>query len=66
MTVGNPGHEIVAAAQRSMSELIVVGNRRGPPGRTMLGSAVRHVLRHAPCPVLALTAPLDDVADEAE
>ena len=64
VAIGDPGHELVAAAQRDASDLIVIGNRRGPPGRTLLGSVVRHVLRHAPCPVLALTPVLDEIADD--
>ena len=64
VAIGDPGHELVAAAHREGSDLIVIGNRRGQPGRTLLGSVVRHVLRHAPCPVLALTPPLDEIADD--
>jgi nucleotide-binding universal stress UspA family protein len=64
--IGDPGREIVDAAVRDRSDLIVIGNRRGGAGRTLLNSVVRAVLRHAPCPVLALTPPIDEIVEEEE
>lgn len=52
---GEPGQEIVAAADRLGAGIIVMG-RRGAGGvrRAVLGSVVDAVLRHAPCPVLVV------------
>ncbi|MEV0646411.1 universal stress protein [Phytomonospora sp. NPDC050363] len=57
--VGDAGEAIVARARHA--QLIVVGahGRTGFFGR-VLGSVSRHVLRHAPCPVLIVPPPLTD------
>ena len=50
---GHAWREIVAAAQETKADLIVVGTegRRGVP-RALLGSVAEKVVRRAPCPVL--------------
>lgn len=54
--VGDPAHEIVAAAARVGADLIVMGSRgAGTPGQFLLGGAARVVLANAPCPVLVVT-----------
>jgi nucleotide-binding universal stress UspA family protein len=50
--LGDPGQEIVAAAQRTGADLIsVTWHRSLEPGRSQI---VRQVVREAPCPVLLL------------
>lgn len=60
---GDPGAEIVGAAHRMHADCIVMGSR-GLTGirRVMLGSVADHVLRHAPCPVLVVKEPADEIA----
>ncbi len=49
--------EILAAAQESRADLIVLGlRRRTPVGKLLLGSTAQRVLLGAPCPVLSVTA----------
>jgi len=46
-------HEIVAAAEESNADLLVIGNHgRTGLARVLLGSTAERVVRHAPCPVL--------------
>jgi universal stress protein E len=53
---GEAGQEIVAAAERLGSELIVMGSRgAGSLGKRVLGSVASEVLRAAACPVLVVT-----------
>jgi nucleotide-binding universal stress UspA family protein len=54
---GDAAHEIIAAAQRSGADLIVIGSRglRGLE-RMILGSVARNVVIHAPCSVLVVRA----------
>lgn len=55
VAVGEPTHEIVAAAERLDADLIVMGRRgAGNLRRAVLGSVVAGVLRNAPCPVLVV------------
>lgn len=65
IVVGDPGEEIVATAERMNADLIVMGSRglTGLP-RIVLGSVAAHVLRHAPCPVLVVKEPEDEIVDE--
>ncbi|MBU6423181.1 MAG: universal stress protein, partial [Chloroflexi bacterium] len=53
--VGDPAREIVNAAGRAESDVIVMGSR-GRTGleRLLLGSVARNVLTHAPCSVLVV------------
>jgi nucleotide-binding universal stress UspA family protein len=62
---GDPGEEIVAAAERTHADLIVMGSRglTGLP-RIVLGSVAGHVLRHAPCPILVVKKPEDEIVGE--
>jgi len=55
VVLGDPAHEIIAAAERVGAGLIVMG-RPGAGGvrRAVLGSVVDAVLRRAPCPVLVV------------
>ncbi len=47
--------ELLAAAEASHADLIVVGmRRRSPVGKMLLGSTSQEVLLDAPCPVLAV------------
>ncbi len=52
---GNPGWELVAAAEKLGADLVVVGSR-GLTGvrRLVLGSVARRVVRHAHCSVLVV------------
>ncbi|MGH7895403.1 MAG: universal stress protein [Candidatus Binatia bacterium] len=53
VVVGHPAAEVVAAAEESGVDLVVVGARGlGAAGRLILGSVSERVLQHAPCPVL--------------
>ena len=55
-TFGEPGQEILAAADRHGSGLVVVGRRgAGRVRRALFGSVTREVLRGAKCPVLVVT-----------
>jgi universal stress protein A len=53
--VGDPRDTIVTAAKTVGADLIVMGThgRRGL-SRVMMGSVAEDVIRHAPCPVLAV------------
>ena len=55
---GDPGEEIVRAAQETGAELIVMGThgRTGLP-RLLMGSVAEQVMRRAACPVLTVKAP---------
>jgi len=54
--------EIVEAARRLRSDLIVMGSRgMGKVGQALLGSVANHVLHHAPCPTLVVKEPEDDL-----
>lgn len=55
--VGDPRDTIVATAEALSADLIVMGThgRRGL-SRVMMGSVAEDVIRHAPCPVLAVRA----------
>ena len=67
---GHPSHEILAAADRLQSDLIVLGSRRpGRLRRAMVGSVASSVVRNASRPVLVVKEPLDDLdgpVDELE
>jgi nucleotide-binding universal stress UspA family protein len=52
---GDPGDQIVAAAEAEGVDMIVVGSHgRGTVGRLLLGSVSEHVVRNASCPVLVV------------
>jgi nucleotide-binding universal stress UspA family protein len=52
---GDPGDQIIAAAEAEGIDMLVVGSHgRGPVGRLLLGSVSEHVVRNAPCPVLVV------------
>ena len=54
--LGEARRDIVAAASRDGTDLIVMGSRgAGGIGQVLLGSVARTVLRASPCPVLVLT-----------
>jgi nucleotide-binding universal stress UspA family protein len=47
--------DLVAAAERTSADLIVIGlRRRSPVGKLILGSNAQRILLDAPCPVLAV------------
>jgi nucleotide-binding universal stress UspA family protein len=52
---GDPGDQIVEAAEAEHVDMVLVGSHgRGPVGRLFLGSVSEHVVRNAPCPVLVV------------
>jgi len=52
---GDPGDQIVAAAEAESIDMIIVGSHgRGTVGRLLLGSVSEHVVRNARCPVLVV------------
>lgn len=52
---GDPGDQIVAAAEAEHVDMVLVGSHgRGAVGRLFLGSVSEHVVRNAPCPVLVV------------
>jgi nucleotide-binding universal stress UspA family protein len=54
---GDPAEQIVRYAREHAVDLIVLGTHgRTGPSRALLGSVVEHVIRTAPCPVLAVPA----------
>jgi nucleotide-binding universal stress UspA family protein len=59
---GDPAEEIIAAAARMDADMIVMGSRGlGRLGSAILGSVASAVLRSAPCPVLVIREPEDEV-----
>ena len=53
----DPAEELIAAADESDAEFIVIGlRRRSPVGKLLLGSNAQRVLLDAACPVLAVKA----------
>lgn len=63
---GWAAHEIVAAAERANSDLIVVGRAGSGLGRRMLiGTMTRQVLRNALCPVLVVVEPEETATTSA-
>lgn len=59
---GDPVEEIVRAAERMQADMVVMGSRgMGKLGSALLGSVAGGVLRHAPCPVLVVREPVDEV-----
>lgn len=64
---GMVGHEIVAAAERHNSELIVLGRSgAGLARRALLGNVARHVLHSARCPVLVVVEPEDAIVEDED
>ncbi len=52
---GDPGDQIVEAAEAERVDMVLVGSHgRGAVGRLFLGSVSEHVVRNAPCPVLVV------------
>lgn len=53
----DPAEELIAAADASNADFIVIGlRRRSPVGKLLLGSNAQRVLLDASCPVLAVKA----------
>lgn len=62
---GHADKQIIAAAHESRAGLVVIGTHgRGLLGRFLLGSVAEAVVRHAPCPVLAVGHPRQGAAPE--
>ena len=58
LVVGDPYLEIIAAARRCNSDLIVMATHGyGPVKHLLLGSTAERVVRYAPCPVLTVRHP---------
>ncbi len=52
-----PAEDLVAVAEESRADLIVIGlRRRSPVGKLILGSNAQRILLDAPCAVLAVKA----------
>ena len=57
---GEPGRELIAAAARLDSEMIILGSKgAGAVRRSLLGSVVSEVLHRTRCPVLVVVEPED-------
>lgn len=53
----DPTEDLVAVAEETNAEMIVIGlRRRSPVGKLILGSTAQEVLLNADCPVLAVKA----------
>jgi len=64
-TFGEPGQEILAAARRLESDLIVLGaHPRRAMRRALFGSVANEVLRGAECPVLAIVEHVRESEDD--
>ena len=62
---GMIAHEIIAAAERRQSDLIVLGRTgAGLARRPLLGSVAHHVLHTARCPVLVVMEPEDAIVND--
>lgn len=60
---GEPGQEILAAAVRLESDIILLGSKgAGAVRRALLGSVVSEVLHWSRCPVLVVVDPEDELA----
>ena len=51
---GRPGPEICGWAQEAGADLLVCARHHSPLGAAVLGSVARHLVDHAPCPVLVV------------
>ena len=55
IAVGDPSYEIIAEAERSAADLVMVGSRGNDIARTaLIGRIVNKVVRSAPCSVLVV------------
>ena len=55
-----PAEDLIAVAEEVSADFIVIGlRRRTPVGKLILGSNAQRILLDAPCPVLAVKAPLE-------
>lgn len=62
MMFGDPAEEVIAAAARMDADMIVMGSRgMGRLGSAILGSVATAMLRSAPCTVLVVREPEDEV-----
>lgn len=67
VTHGSAAECILDAARREHAALIVLGRREAVNGfPALLGRTLRHVLHDAPCPVLVVPPPHDEIEDEPE
>ena len=56
----DPAEDLIAVAEETSADLIVIGlRRRTPVGKLILGSNAQRILLDAPCPVLAVKADED-------
>ena len=63
---GVPWQEIIAAAQESRADLIILATHgRTGLSHVLLGSVAERVVRHAPCPVLVVREPERDFVPPA-
>lgn len=53
----DPAEDVVAVAEETAAELVVIGlRRRSPVGKLVLGSRAQRILLQVTCPVLAVKA----------
>lgn len=58
--VGVPWEEVVVLAKKQAADLVVIGaHGKGHEEGKFIGSNIQKVMRHAPCPVLAVKKPLN-------
>ncbi len=64
---GDPAEEIVAAAQEVEADVIVMGSHSNRSiWDVVLGSVTEHVIKHAPCPVIAVSHTPEQAANGKE
>ncbi|HEY5151601.1 MAG TPA: universal stress protein [Mycobacterium sp.] len=58
----DPVHGVLAVVKEVDASLLVIGLRhRSPVGKLFMGSAAQQLLIHAPCPVLAVKDPAEEI-----
>ncbi|HHE32956.1 MAG TPA: universal stress protein [Chlorobaculum parvum] len=63
---GTPSATIIDYADRVKADMIVMGSHgESSIGRLLVGSTAEAVMRHAPCPVLVLRSPKEQVETES-
>jgi len=65
--IGDPAIEILATAQETGSDMIVLGTHgRTGLSRLLMGSVAEQVVRKASCPVLTIKTPVKNVGETTE
>ena len=64
---GDPAQQIVRVARETHCDLIVMGlHQRSAPARWFCSSTTDEVIRKAPCSVLVVKAPMEEIQEESE